>query len=251
MTRLLQNPTKTYQPQQIRRLVLAGWMILLAGCGRTSQPIPTTTPSAIVSETPSAVAEAEPSPSMPSPSPDTGTSSLISPEQIGAAQLGITLGELKATLGPDANFTVESPFIVDFDAIAVSQNGETLYYILYLAGETFTDDDVIQGLYTDNTRFRTAAGVGPGTPLTEAEQAYGEVTLSYNTQNESREYARFERQPDNNISFATGNGAENLAGVYAGSNEDYNETREYRSDATIQSVLIICLAEGCSADAAS
>jgi hypothetical protein len=246
MTQLLQHAAKMQQLLRRNGLVLAGFVVLVTGCGRTGESPSTATPSASVSATPSAVAEAEPSPSVAEPSPETSDSTLISPEGISSARLGMTLGELKSILGSETEFTVESPFIVDFDAIAVRRNDETLYHILYLAGETFGDDDVIQGLYTDNRRFRTAEGIGPGTPLTEAEQAYGEATLSYNTQNESREYARFERQPASNVSFATGNGNDNPAGVYASSNDDYNETTEYRSDATIQSVLVICLTEGCA-----
>jgi hypothetical protein len=245
MTQLLQHATKRHQLLLRKGLILAGLIVLATGCGRASESSPTETPSASTPVTPSPIAEAETNPS-PASSPAATDSTVISPEGMGSAQLGMTLGELKGILGDETEFAVESPFIVDFDAIAVRRNGETLYHILYLAGETFGDDDVIQGLYTDNTRFRTAEGVGPGTPLTEAEQAYGEATLAYNTQNESREYARFERQPASNVSFATGNGNQNPAGVYASSNEDYNETTEFRSDATIQSVLVICLTDGCA-----
>jgi hypothetical protein len=246
MAQLLQHATKQHQRLRRQGLILTGLIMLASGCGRTSESSSLETPSASAPGTPSVVAEADATPSPVPPSPVATDSTVISSEGIGSAQLGMTLGELKGVLGSETEFVVESPFIVDFDAIAVRRNGETLYHILYLAGETFGDDDVIQGLYTDNTRFRTAEGVGPGTPLTEAEQAYGEATLAYNTQNESREYARFERQPASNVSFATGNGNENPAGVYAASNEDYNETTEFRSDATIQSVLVICLTDGCA-----
>ncbi|PSB04775.1 hypothetical protein C7B76_31980 [filamentous cyanobacterium CCP2] len=163
----------------------------------------------------------------------------------------MTLGELKDVLGAEAEFTVESPFMVDFDAIAVRQNGEVAYYVLYLAGETLTDADVIQGLLTDNPEFQTAEGVGAGTPIAEAEQVYGSANLSYNTLNESREYARFQRQPANNISFATGNGNQNPAGIYADATGEYNETGDFREDATIQSVLVICLSEVCAPPAGS
>ncbi|NJR61909.1 MAG: hypothetical protein HC769_25605 [Cyanobacteria bacterium CRU_2_1] len=158
----------------------------------------------------------------------------------------MTLGALKQILGETAEFTVESPFIVDFDAIAVRQAGEVQFYILYLADESFTDEDVIQGLLTDNPKFRTAEGVGPGTLITEAEQAYGKATLSYNTQNESREYARFEKQPASNMSFATGSGNADSAGIYPSATSEYNETQEFRPDATIKSVLVVCLSETCA-----
>jgi hypothetical protein len=181
-----------------------------------------------------------------SPPPETADSKLISATGIGPAQLGMTLGDLKTILGSEFQFTVESPFIVDFDAIAVRQGEKALFYILFLPGQPLTDTDAIEGLYTDNPDFRTNQGVGPGTPIQEAEQAYGTATLSYNTQNESREYVRFAQQPSANISFATGNGSQNAAGIYPSPTQDYNETKQYRDDATIQSVLVVCLTEGCA-----
>jgi len=158
----------------------------------------------------------------------------------------MTLAELKQKLGTEAEFVVKAPFIVDFDAIAVRKSGKTQYYILYLAGQSFSDGDVIQGVLTDNPKFLTAEGVGAGTTLQNAVQVYGKATLSYNTQNESREYARFERQPAPNISFATGNGNSNPAGVYSSPKSEYNETQDYRAEATLQSVLVVCLTDGCA-----
>ncbi|MBD2460403.1 hypothetical protein H6G89_05040 [Oscillatoria sp. FACHB-1407] len=158
----------------------------------------------------------------------------------------MTLGELKQKLGASAEFEVKSPFIVDFDAIAVRQSGEVKYYILHLAGQPLQDADVIQGLLTDNPSFKTAAGVGPGTSIQQAEAAYGKATLSYSTSNESREYARFEDQPADNVSFATGNGNTETAGVYPSPIGEFNETQTFREGATIQSVLIVCLSENCA-----
>lgn len=158
----------------------------------------------------------------------------------------MSLGELKQALGPEVEYEVQSPFMVDFDAIAVTQNGKTQFYILYLAGQSFTDTDVVQGLMTDNPEYKTNQGVGTGTTIRQAEAAYGQATLSYHTSNESREYARFARQPAPNISFATGNGNTETAGIYPSSTGEFNETQQYRESATIQSVLVVCLAEKCA-----
>ncbi|GAB4364567.1 MAG: hypothetical protein Kow00121_00340 [Elainellaceae cyanobacterium] len=233
--------------------IISSLVVVTTGCGRTASestsstsPISSSQPAADVSST----AQAEPSPSAME-SDDQTDQSLISTGGIGKAQLGMTLGELKETLGAEAEFTVESPFITDFDAIAVREGGEVQYYILYLAGESFGDEDVIQGLFTDNPKFRTEAGVGPGTSIAQAEAAYGKATLSYNTQNESREYVRFEQQPSGNISFATGNANAEAAGYYQDSTEEYHETQEYQENALIQSVLVVCLTENCTPPTAS
>jgi hypothetical protein len=229
-------------------VIILGSVLWLSACNGSSAP-PTTAVSPVQSpETPASLPPTAAASLSPTPAAEVTESEenvLISPKGIGAAQLGMTLGELKQQLGSDVEFTVESPFIVDFDALAVRKDGEVQYYILYLAGQSFTDQDVIQGLLTDNPKFQTAEKIGSGSTILAAEQAYGSVTLSYNTQNESREYARFANQPAGNISFATGNGNAESAGIYASPLSAYNETQQFKDTATIQSVLVVCLTEDC------
>lgn len=231
-------------------LVLASSAIVLAGCNGSSNAPVADSPAASPTVADAASPAPEASADAASTAADSLNASLISSKGIGSAQLGTPLWKLKETLGGKAEFTVKSPFIVDFDAIAVSQEGEVQYYILYLANQTFSDDNVIQGLYTDNPKYRTAEGVGPGIELKTAELAYGKATLAYNTQNESREYARFERQPANNVSFSTGNGNTDPAGNYTSTAGEYHETQSFKENATIKSVLVVCLTEDCIAPSA-
>ncbi|MBF2073121.1 MAG: hypothetical protein IGS50_05065 [Synechococcales cyanobacterium C42_A2020_086] len=227
--------------------IVASALLLLTGCnGASEAPSVISSPSPTNSSpapSPAPVAEASPADSSPQP---VAEEPIISATGIGAAQLGMTLAELKQVLGSDVEYVVESPFIVDFDAISVRREGEVQYYILYLAGQSFTDTDVIQGLLTSNPKFRTAANVGPGTTIAEAAERYGSATLSYNTQNESREYVRFANQPAANLSFSTGSGGDSLAGIYASPTAEYNETQQFHADAVIQSVLVVCLTEDCA-----
>ncbi|NJO79627.1 MAG: hypothetical protein HC827_14680 [Cyanobacteria bacterium RM1_2_2] len=228
-------------------VMVLGSVLWISACNGSSAP-PTTavspaqTPQAA---TPTLTPPASPSPTSAAEASEAEENVLISPKGIGAAQLGMTLGELKQRLGSEVEFIVESPFIVDFDALAVRKDGEVQYYILYLAGQSFSDQDVIQGLLTDNPKFQTAEKIGSSSTIREAEQVYGPVTLSYNTQNESREYARFANQPAGNISFATGSGNAESAGIYASPLGAYNETQQFKDAATIQSVLVVCLTEDC------
>lgn len=240
MTRSL---PRHWQQKRPFSMALLG-VLLLSACGKSAQAPVSPSAASPTGSTPAPSVSAAPS---ASPTPDLTSSTLISDKGIGPAQLGMKLSELKQLLGNKAEFTVQSPFIVDFDAIAVRQNGQVQYYILYLAGQSFTDNDVIQGLYTNNPRFKTAQAVGAGTLLQTAEEAYGKATLSYHTQNESREYARFANQPAANISFGTGNGNAEHAGVYPSPTGEYNETKQYRDGAKIQSVLVVCLKDGCAA----
>lgn len=227
--------------------VLLGTAVLLSGCNGSGNVSTSDSPSA----SPSIAASPSDSPSAsasPAESPTvTAENTTISEKGVGAAQLGMTLGQLKQVMGTSATFTEKSPFMVDFDAIEVSQGGEVQFYLLHLAKQPLQDSDLIQGILVKNPKFRTAEGVGAETTIAQAEQAYGKATLSYNTQNESREYARFERQPSPNISFATGNGSQNPAGIYPSATSEYNETSQFRPDAKIQSILVVCLTDACSA----
>jgi hypothetical protein len=227
------------------RLLRLTAMLLLAGCNQTPSASTSSAPasnSSAATPTVSSPSGSNPTPQA-TPDPD---AKLISAEGIGVARLGMTLGELKQKLGTEAQLTPQSPFMVDFDAIAVRQDGQVQYYILYLAGQPFGDRDSIQGLMTSNPNYKTEKEVGSGTLLTQAEAAYGKATLSYNTQNESREYARFERQPAPNLSFGTGNASQQPAGIYPTSTGEYHETRQFRPDAAINSVLVVCLSQGCA-----
>lgn len=174
-------------------------------------------------------------------SPPASKAVTISAEGIGSARVGMRLGELKTMLRGKAEFKVKSPFMVDFDAIAISQLGKDQYYILYPAGIPLSDTDVIEALVTDNPNYRTAQGVGPGTPIKQAEAVYGDATLSYNLLNESREYVKFAKQPSKAISFRTkATPGQQLAGIYPSSKAELKDTKEFHKTASIARVEVIC-----------
>lgn len=165
----------------------------------------------------------------------------ISAEGIGPARVGMRLGELKKLLEGKAEFKVKSPFMVDFDAIAVSQSGIDQYYILYPAGTPLSDADVIEALVTDNPNYRTAQGIGPGTPIKQAEAVYGDATLSYNLLDESREYVTFAKQPSKAIFFrAQAPSGQQFAGIYPSSKAELKNTKEFQKTAAIARVGVIC-----------
>ncbi len=240
------------------RCFLAALLMVLVGCNRSPNPSTSETPAS--SPTPVASAPVEVSPaasptasepavvsSTASPttskqlSPPASAAFTISPDGIGPARVGMTVGELKNKLKGEAEFQVKSPFIVDFDAIAVSQSGKEQFYILYPAGSPLADTDVIEALVTNNPNYRTPQGVGPGTPLQQAEAAYGDATLSYNLANESREYVKFPKQPAKNLSFRLGAANDgSLAGTYPSQKGEFNQTKEYKKTASIGFVEVYC-----------
>lgn len=177
----------------------------------------------------------------PSPTANVANNQMISASGIGPAKLGMRLGELKQILGSEAQFFVQSPYMVDVDAISVVQNGEVQYYLLYPAGTSLTDADIIKQILTDNPDYKTGKGIGPGTSLQQAEAVYGDATLRYNTANEGREFVTFANEPTFNLSFRLGSvGDGTLAGIYSRSAGEFNETHQYRPDAKITSVLVDC-----------
>lgn len=174
-------------------------------------------------------------------STQTGKNQLISADSIGPAKVGMTMGQLKQLMAGKAEFQVQSPFIVDFDAIAVTQGGKVQFYILYPAGSPLADSDIIEALITDNPNYRTAEGIGPGTPIQKAKAVYGDATLSYSTFNESREYVKFAKQPSKSMSFRLGAANDgSLAGVYPELKGESNETKEFKKNASIRFVEVYC-----------
>jgi hypothetical protein len=209
-------------------------MTLISCWGNTVESIKTK--SSPASATPQTI---EPSsPTLKKSKPPTSDDFLISVKGIGSAQLGITLKQLKRKLGTDTKFQAVSPFMVDFDAIAVYQSGMVQYYILYPSGTNFSDSDPIELLLTDSPNYRTAEGVGAGIPVKQAEAIYGGAILSYNTQNESREQVRFSNYSSPNISFQPTIPNQSFAGIYPSSSEEYNETKQFQDQAVIRSILV-------------
>ncbi|WP_339382858.1 hypothetical protein [Microcoleus asticus] len=162
----------------------------------------------------------------------------ISDRTIGAAKVGMTFGQLKKALGSTAQFKVESPFMVDFDAVAVSQSRKVQYRIIYPAGTKLKDTDVIELLMTENSNYKTVQGVGPGMTLKQAEAIYGKATLSYNVDNESREGVVFAKQPTRNIMFVPKAEGKQFAGVYGAGQGGFYQTNKYQPNAVIRSVMV-------------
>lgn len=162
----------------------------------------------------------------------------ISDRAIGEAKVGMTFGQLKKALGSTAQFKVESPFMVDFDAVAVIRSGKVQYRIIYAAGTKLKDTDVIELLMTDNPNYKTTRGVGPGMTLKQAEAIYGKATLSYNVDNEMRENVVFANQPSKKLLFVPQADSKQFAGVYGAGKGGFYQTNKYQQNAVIRSVMV-------------
>ncbi|MEX2588473.1 MAG: hypothetical protein WD602_10855 [Actinomycetota bacterium] len=192
----------------------------------------------------SAPTVASPTPAAPSPDNDAGANQdedgtdpadappLITPQAMGAVELGMSGDALADALGPQ--FSVTGPhtdIFVDQVLYEVSRDGVVHLYAGWLTGEPPT----ISLIVTGSNRYRTAEGIGPGSTIEQAAGVYGGPTLSYSLSDEGREYADFPA-PSPRMLFRVGNVGE-LSGIYS-TQDEFNETTDWRPGATIQYVIL-------------
>ena len=163
---------------------------------------------------------------------------LITNDSVGDAEIGMNYGELKEVLGDEYTTEVIPSLMVDINAIAISKQGEVLYYLLFPVGVEFDDLTPIQVIMTDNPRYGTKEGVSVGSSIKDAETAYGGATFSYNTNNESREYVEFANSPSNKIRFRSNSEKNGFAGIYGDDIQEYNQTNVYQDDAKISLIEV-------------
>jgi hypothetical protein len=164
---------------------------------------------------------------------------LIRPDGIGRVRAGMTFGELRALLGSDLELGAPEPYLVDLDGMPVFAGTDTLYHVLVEGGSVPSDDEPLTMVATQNRAVRTAEGVGPGTTLAEAARVYGEPTLSYNVNDESREYASFPGYDRSTVRFRVFAASEDtsLVGRYTTQGE-HNETAVFDPAGYIAIVIV-------------
>lgn len=163
----------------------------------------------------------------------------ITPDGIGAAQVGFTLAEVRLNLPAGSHLAEVDPrFMVDLDAVPVISGPDTLYYLGVPAGETLTDASPIRFAITLHEQVRTSEGIGPGVTLQDAVRQCGRATLRYSVHDEMREYVSFANCGHRRVTFRVAPTDDSLlAGRYT-SDGEYNETDEYDGSARIGMVMV-------------
>lgn len=208
--------------------MIAALLAVLPACGQGDIPVISGTPTA-GDPTPAAHPDGEHDNGVL----EAGSATLITANSIGPVELGIAGDALANDLGPDYKVTgPHTDIFVDQVLYEVSRDGEVRLHAGWLSGEPTT----ISLIVTENTLYRTAEDIGPGSTIDEAAEVYGNPTLNYSFSDEGREYAEFPNAPSPRISFRVGNAGE-LSGIYS-TQDEFNETNEWRPGATIQYVLI-------------
>lgn len=154
---------------------------------------------------------------------------LVTETSIGQAQIGMTYGKLKAVLGKRVGFQ-DVDLGIGMKAKGVFLEGILQYYILYPSFKSLEPTDVISVLATNNPRYKTAEGIGPGVRIKDAEAEYGPATLTYQSTNSREELIHFQNKPQT-LWFAR------YEKVKAGKYEiekPFNMTRKYQEDAVIE-----------------
>jgi len=150
----------------------------------------------------------------------------------------MTLAEAKRAMGPTIRWENVPNLLVDFGGIAAKSGSQTLFYVIYEASSPLKASDPITMLMTENSAYQTHEGIGPGTPIAEAEKVYGQATLSFNWDNEGREFVKFSSQPST-LTFRTNGSPNDFDGRYATTQgQDFYSTRSYRSTAAIGAVWV-------------
>lgn len=169
---------------------------------------------------------------------------VITADGAGDATLGLTPDELAAALGPDYDLGDEVRITVDFDGRVVTRNGQ----VQFRAAMTDTGDELTLFIIS-NPAYLTAEGVGATTTIADAEAAYGPATLSWNPDDEGREFVSFENGPRGRIAFRTPGIGGNNVGIYA---DGEFETNDYEDGAAIAAVWVSCIpGTDCPADRAA
>jgi hypothetical protein len=164
---------------------------------------------------------------------------VITPEGIGPARAGMTVGEIRAALDPELRLgDLNSTFMVDLVALPVVHGRDTLLHLVFPADETLGDGVVPLLAVTDHAGVLTVEGVGPGIALADAAARYGAPRLRFNAEDEMREYATFPDYDHPTVWFRVAPGDSVLLAGRYDEGASYGETDEYDGTARIMMVMV-------------
>lgn len=195
----------------------------LGGCGSTANTAP---------------GEVSPAIEVSTGTPPSETPWKIGENGVGPIQFGMTLEAVRSLLSPDMTLTPEPNVLVDWDAMVLKEKETPLLYLLYPAGTVISDRSTVALFMVIDPRYKTPEGIGTESTIASAQGVYGEATLSYNTDDEMREYVRFAQAPAY-LSFRTTGTPGKWVGRYSGSADgSYYETKDFDPQGKIQFILV-------------
>lgn len=153
--------------------------------------------------------------------------------------LGMTLAQARAAQ-PDLKWYFEPTFIVDFSALCAERDRRELFCALVPETDQETPTDRIAAIAVTGPTLATDKGVHAGMLVKAAEEAYGPARLSYNLENEGREYLSLRNAPEGMAFVADSATRGHHVGLYPPPSDDAaaQETDRYAPDAVIRVIWI-------------
>lgn len=118
---------------------------------------------------------------------------VITETSIAGIGVGDTLGAFSGAFPTGTTLVFEPMWMVDLGSLCLIKGGRQHVCALFYEAEADRWDPELEmaGLFTLDPACRTASGVGPGTPIVDAESVLGAAEFQFNYDNEGREYLSF------------------------------------------------------------
>lgn len=162
---------------------------------------------------------------------------VITSDGLGPVRIGASLDEVRAQLPEGYVLGDQVPIAPDFDGFVISVDGAVHALI------PVSDNGVVPSVIVLSDEYRTADGIGPGSLVGDAEDVYGDATLSWSADDEGRERVVYENQPSG-LSFRTSEAVGPQAGIYGNG----TTTVLYEPDSRLTSVWILPTDDAPAAD---
>lgn len=122
---------------------------------------------------------------------------LIEEQRVAGIDLPATLGDFAGAFPERTALSFHSLFMVDLSALCVRSDGEDAICAIAFAEDSYSAGAAVESVIVSSPVCNDASGVGPGTPVSTAIEAYGEPTFGFSWDNEGREYVSFADAPSN------------------------------------------------------
>ncbi len=122
---------------------------------------------------------------------------LITESSIAGIGSPLTLGDFAGAFPVGSKLVFEPSYMVDLGSFCLIQNNQERVCTFFFEAEVdgWDPEEEATGLFTSDPACRTELGIGPGSLVSDAVEAYGAADFAFSYDNEGREYVGFERMP--------------------------------------------------------
>ena len=158
------------------------------------------------------------------------TNKLITKNSVGKVKIGMTLAQVRKTLGPLTLGKAEAAS--EGDMSYPIKQGKNLVMTIVIGGGASLKGKVAEIMVLDRS-YKTADGVHVGMLLSEAEKKYGQIKEI--SDDMEMEMVTFTNQPEGFSFTLAGSGKGKLAGIY---DKDDQTATKYHAGAKLKSIEI-------------